>query len=122
METNESTNHYLIVEGNLIWPGITRQSQLQFQPTLVSETTVSLCYICPGPSTPSCLYSHVELSKADDIRLLQKLMLNNTSPATLIISSMSIDGFSCQGYGYHINNCDIEFELEANSSKSIEIR
>ena len=54
--------------------------------------------------------------------MVQSLTLNNTSPALLVIRSLSIDGYSCEAYGYEISHCRDEVVIAANESKKVEIR
>ena len=56
------------------------------------------------------------------MNVVQSLTLNNTSPALLVIRSLSIDGYSCEAYGYEISHCREEVVIAANESKKVEIR
>lgn len=86
--------------------------------------SLSLCVSCLTPLPgPLLLYpTDQDHPSTEGVNVVQFLTLNNTSPAVLVIRSLSIDGYSCEAYGYEISQCRQEVVIAANESKKVEIR
>ena len=83
-----------------------------------------MCVSCLTPLPgPLLLYpADQDHPSTEGVNVVQFLTLNNTSPAVLVIRSLSIDGYSCEAYGYEISQCRQEVVIAANESKKVEIR
>lgn len=96
-----------------------RQSPLYILPYCImphSFKDVSSCF----------LYNCFSLEEAPRSRSLPSLSVMKTLTATnpgqlaVFISSLSINGYECEGYGFKIMNCK-SFVLKPNTSRKIEI-
>ena len=74
----------------------------------------------------SCFCNCFSLEEAPRSRSLLSLSVMKTLTATnpgqlaVFISSLSINGYECEGYGFKIMNCK-SFVLKPNTSRKIEI-
>lgn len=85
-----------------------------------------LHYVAQFKDVFSCFCNCFSLEEAPRSRSLPSLSVMKTLTATnpgqlaVFISSLSINGYECEGYGFKIMNCK-SFVLKPNTSRKIEI-
>lgn len=69
----------------------------------------------------TCILFSLELKDGKQILSITKnFKVENVGHLPITITSMKINGYSCQGYGFEVLNCQ-DFFLAQNSSREISI-
>lgn len=95
-------------------------------PTFPQKSTVYFTIALCRTVVFSCFCNCFSLEEAPRSRSLPSLSVMKTLTATnpgqlaVFISSLSINGYECEGYGFKIMNCK-SFVLKPNTSRKIEI-
>ncbi|XP_032915442.1 transmembrane protein 131-like isoform X9 [Catharus ustulatus] len=78
----------------------------------------SLRFKVPEATLMDCRRQHKDSNQI--LSITKNFKVENIGPLPITISSMKINGFSCQGYGFEVLDCQ-EFFLAQNSSREISI-